>query len=35
MINTKYDPKADVLHVRFGSDDAKYGGSQEVAPGVY
>ena len=35
MINTKYDPEADVLHVRFGPDDAKYDGSQEVAPGVY
>jgi uncharacterized protein YuzE len=35
MIQTSYDPEADVLHVKFGSDDAKYDGSDEVAPGVF
>ena len=35
MIHTKYDPEADVLHVRFGPDDATYDSSEEVAPGVY
>ena len=35
MIHTNYDPEADVLHVKFGPDGAKYDGSQEVAPGVF
>ena len=35
MIETRYDPEADVLHVSFGPPDARYDGAQEVAPGVY
>lgn len=35
MIRTNYDPEADVLYVRFGPDDAKYDGADEVAPGVF
>jgi uncharacterized protein YuzE len=35
MIRTNYDPEADVFHVKFGPEGAKYDGSQEVAPGVY
>lgn len=35
MIQTTYDPEADVLQVRFGGDDAKYDGSTEMAPGVF
>ena len=35
MIRTTYDPEADVLHVKFGRDDAVHDGAQEVAPGVY
>ncbi len=35
MISTNYDPEADVFHVKFGPQDAKYDGSEEVAPGVY
>jgi hypothetical protein len=35
MIRTNYDPEADVFHVRFGPEGAKYDGSEEVAPGVY
>lgn len=35
MIRTNYDPEADVLHVRFGPENASYDGSQEVAPGVF
>ncbi len=35
MIQTNYDPEADVLQVRFGGDGAKYDGSTEVAPGVF
>jgi uncharacterized protein YuzE len=35
MIQTNYDPEADVLHVKFGPDGAKYDGSEEVAPGVF
>ncbi len=35
MIRTNYDPEADVLHVRFGPEDAKYDGAEEVAPGVF
>jgi uncharacterized protein YuzE len=35
MIQTNYDPEADVLHVKFGPDDAKYDSSEEVAPGVF
>jgi uncharacterized protein YuzE len=33
MIQTNYDPEADVLHIRFGA--AAYDGSTEVAPGVF
>ncbi len=35
MIQTNYDPEADVLHIKFGPDGAKYDGSEEVAPGVF
>jgi uncharacterized protein YuzE len=35
MIETRYDPEADVLHVGFGPDDAIYDSAKEVAPGVY
>jgi uncharacterized protein YuzE len=35
MIQTSYDPEADVLNVRFGPISAKSDGHQEVAPGVY
>ena len=35
MIRTNYDPEADVLHVQFGPDNAKYDGAEEVAPGVF
>lgn len=35
MIHTSYDPEADVLHVKFGPDDATYDGADEVAPGVF
>jgi uncharacterized protein YuzE len=35
MIQTSYDPEADVLHVKFGPDGAKYDGAEEVAPGVF
>ncbi len=35
MIRTDYDPEADVLHVRFGRDGARYDGAEEVAPGVF
>jgi hypothetical protein len=35
MIHASCDPEANVLHVKFGPDDAKYDGSQEVAPGVF
>jgi len=35
VISTKYDPEADVLHVRFGPPDACYDGADEVAPGVF
>jgi uncharacterized protein YuzE len=35
MIQTNYDPEADVLHVKFGPDGAKYDGADEVAPGVF
>jgi uncharacterized protein YuzE len=35
MIRTNYDPEADVFHIKFGPEDAKYNGSEEVAPGVY
>ena len=35
MIQTTYDPEADVLHVLFGAQDAKYDGASEVAPGVF
>ena len=35
MIQTSYDPEADVLNVRFGGSAARSDGSQEVAPGVF
>lgn len=35
MIQTNYDPEADVLHVRFGAAGAVSDSSSEVAPGVY
>jgi hypothetical protein len=35
MIRKNNDPEADVFHVRFGPEGAKYDGSEEVAPGVY
>lgn len=35
MIQTSYDPEADVLSVKFGPPGAVYDSSQEVAPGVY
>jgi uncharacterized protein YuzE len=35
MISTNYDPEADVLHVSFGPENARYDNAQEVAPGVF
>ena len=35
MIATNYDPEADVLHVRFGADTARYDSAQEIAPGIF
>jgi uncharacterized protein YuzE len=35
MIETRYDPEADVLHVAFGAPGATYDSAEEVAPGVY
>jgi uncharacterized protein YuzE len=35
MIQTNYDAEADVLHVKFGPDGARYNVSKEVAPGVF
>jgi uncharacterized protein YuzE len=35
VIETKYDPEADVLHVKFGAPGAQYDGATEVAPGVF
>jgi uncharacterized protein YuzE len=35
LIRTNYDPEADVLHVGFGPEGAKYDGAEEVAPGVF
>jgi uncharacterized protein YuzE len=35
MIETRHDPDADVLHVRFGPTDARYDSAREVGPGVY
>jgi uncharacterized protein YuzE len=35
MIQTNYDPEADVLHVQFGPPGVRYDGSEEVAPGVF
>jgi uncharacterized protein YuzE len=35
MIQTSYDPEADVLHLRFGPAAAAYDGATEVAPGVF
>jgi len=35
VIQTNYDPEADVLHVRFGPEGARYDGAEEVAPGVF
>jgi uncharacterized protein YuzE len=34
MIQTSYDPEADVMEVRFAAPGAVYDGSQEVAPGI-
>jgi uncharacterized protein YuzE len=35
MIQTSYDPEADVLNVKFGPAGARSDGSEEVAPGVF
>jgi uncharacterized protein YuzE len=35
MIRTNYGPQADVLHVEFGSQEARYDGAEEVAFGVF
>ena len=35
MIQSSYDPEADVLNIRFGAAGALSDGSQEVAPGVF
>ena len=35
MIRTNYDPEADVLHVAFGPENARYDNAREVAPGVF
>ncbi len=35
MIQTIYDPEADVLRLRFGPAAAIYDGATEVAPGVF
>ena len=35
VIRTNYDREADVLHVRFGLENARYDSSEEVAPGVF
>jgi len=35
MIQTSYDPEADVLHVGFGPPFARYDGATEVAPGIF
>ena len=35
MIKTNYDPAADVMHVGFAPDGARYHSALEVAPGVY
>jgi len=35
VIQTNYDPEADVLHVRFGPEGARYDAAEEVAPGVF
>lgn len=35
MIRTTYDPEADVLHVVFGAESARYDTAREVAPGVF
>jgi uncharacterized protein YuzE len=35
MITTNYDPEADVLHVKFGGENARYDSAAEVAPGVF
>jgi len=35
MISTNYDPEADVLHVAFGPESARYDNAAEVAPGVF
>jgi uncharacterized protein YuzE len=34
MIQTSYDPEADVAEINFGAKDAVYDGSQEVSPGI-
>ena len=35
MIQTSYDPEADVLHLQFGPAAATYEAATEVAPGVF
>jgi uncharacterized protein YuzE len=35
MLQTTYDPEADLLRLRFGPEDAAYDGATEVAPGVF
>ncbi len=35
MIQTNDDPGADVLHVRFGPENAAHDGAAEVAQGVF
>jgi len=34
MIRTSYDPEADAMYVRFGSDCVKSAETKEVAPGM-
>jgi uncharacterized protein YuzE len=35
LIQTTYDPEADLLRLRFGPEAAAYDGATEVAPGVF
>ena len=34
MLRTNYDPESDAMFVRFGPEDTKSAGTQEVAPGI-
>jgi uncharacterized protein YuzE len=34
MIETSFDPEADVAQIRFGAQGAVYDGSVEVSPGI-